>query len=308
MPYRGKRATVMGLGHFGGGAAAARWLAAQGAIVTVTDLADERVLAPALQSLAGVPINAFHLGGHREDDFRQADLVVVNPAVRPDNPWLAIARENGVRLTTEIDLFLDACPAATIGVTGSNGKSTTAAMIAAILQADGRRTWLGGNIGGSLLDHLDEIKPDDGVVIELSSFQLTYLRPETRAAAYWRGNELFTEPSRLARQHGRLCGGQADSAPAATAGRSGRAQHARSAAGLVGTPVRGRVLPLVADDEIARLRVPGWHNRMNAACAATAALGAGCSRDADRPRAAIVPRPAATHGVDRPDRGPHVLQ
>ena len=96
----------MGLGHFGGGAAAARWLAAQGAIVTVTDLADEKTLAAALQSLAGCRIAAFHLGGHREEDFRQADLVVVNPAVRPENPWLAIARENGVRLTTEIDLFL----------------------------------------------------------------------------------------------------------------------------------------------------------------------------------------------------------
>ncbi len=83
----------MGLGHFGGGAAAARWLAAQGAIVTVTDLADGETLAVALQSLAALPIAAFHLGGHREEDFRQADLVVVNPAVRPGNPWLAIARK-----------------------------------------------------------------------------------------------------------------------------------------------------------------------------------------------------------------------
>ena len=172
MQYRGQRATVMGLGHFGGGAAAARWLAGQGAIVTVTDLADEKTLAAGAGKSRRVPIAAFHLGGHREEDFRQADLVVVNPAVRPGNPWLAIARENGVRLTTEIDLFLEACPAASIGVTGSNGKSTTAAMIAAILQAGGRRTWLGGNIGGSLLDHLDEIGPDDGVVLELSSFQL----------------------------------------------------------------------------------------------------------------------------------------
>ena len=166
----------MGLGHFGGGAAAARWLAARGAIVTVTDLADEKVLAPALESLAGAPIAAFHLGGHREEDFRQADLVVVNPAVRPGNPWLAIARENGARLTTEIDLVpghphptLPAGPGS-IGVTGSNGKSTTAAMIAAILQAGGRRTWLGGNIGGSLLDHLDEIGPDDGVVLGTEQF------------------------------------------------------------------------------------------------------------------------------------------
>ena len=63
-----------------------------------------------------------------------------------------------------------------IGVTGANGKSTTAAMIAAILEADGRRAWLGGNLGGSLLDDLDRIGPDDWVVLELSSFQLLATR------------------------------------------------------------------------------------------------------------------------------------
>ena len=78
--------TVMGLGHFGGGVAAARWLARQGAVVTVTDLADAETLADSLAALEDVPIAAFHLGGHREEDFRDADLVVVNPAVRPGNP------------------------------------------------------------------------------------------------------------------------------------------------------------------------------------------------------------------------------
>ena len=270
----------MGLGHFGGGAAAARWLASQGAIVTVTDLADETTLAAALQSLAAVPIAAFHLSGHREEDFCRADLVVVNPAVRPKNAWLAIARENGVRLTTEIDLFLDACPAASIGVTGSNGKSTTAAMIAAILKAGGRRTWLGGNIGGSLLEHLDEIRPDDAVVIELSSFQLSYLRPETRVphigvVTSFSANHLdwhagmneyaAAKQTLLQRQR------PDDSAVLNT--------HDRRLASWDGT-VRGRLLPLVADGALSRLPVPGWHNRMNAACAATAALAARCSRDA----------------------------
>ena len=128
------------------------WLARQGAIVTVTDLADETTLADSLALLADVPIAAIHLGGHREEDFRDADLVVVNPAVRPDSPWLAIARSRGRRLSREIELFIENCPARIIGVTGSNGKSTTAAMIASILEAAGRRTFLGGNIGGSLLD------------------------------------------------------------------------------------------------------------------------------------------------------------
>ena len=135
--YRGRRTTIMGLGHFGGGAAAARWLARQGAIVTVSDVADETVLADALAELADAPIAAMHLGGHREEDFRDAELVVVNPAVRPDSPWLQFARRCRGRLVTEIELFMENCPARIIGVTGTNGKSTTAAMIASILEAGG---------------------------------------------------------------------------------------------------------------------------------------------------------------------------
>ena len=280
MHYRGQRATIMGLGHFGGGAAAARRLAAAGAIVTVTDLADERTLAAAIRSLAGAPIAAFHLGGHREEDFCRADLVVVNPAVRPDNRWLAIARESGVRLATEIDLFLEACPATTIGVTGSNGKSTTSAMIAAILQAGGRRTWLGGNIGCSLLDHLDEIGPDDGVVLELSSFQLWHLRPETRLPHI--GVITSFAPNHLD-WHASM-----DEYAAAKQILLQRQQPHDLAVLNTHDPrlaswnrlVRGRLLPLAADDLLPRLPLPGWHNRMNAACAAAAALGAGCSRDA----------------------------
>jgi UDP-N-acetylmuramoylalanine--D-glutamate ligase len=270
----------MGLGHFGGGAAAARWLAGHGAIVTATDLADENVLASALTILADSPIAAFHLGGHREEDFRQTDLVVVNPAVRPGNPWLAVARQNGVRLTTEIDLFLQVCPAASIGVTGSNGKSTTSAMIAAILQAGGRRTWLGGNIGVSLLDHLDEIGPDDGVVLELSSFQLQYLRPEARLPHVavitsfspnhldWHASmDEYAAAKQILLQRQR----PHDLAVLNT--------HDRRL-GAWDRLVRGRLLPLVADDELPPLQVPGWHNRLNAVCAATAALGAGCNRAA----------------------------
>ena len=107
MQCDGQRVTIMGLGHFGGGAGAARWLARRGAEVTVTDLADETVLADSLAALADAPIARFHLGGHWEADLREADLVVVNPAVRPDSPFLKVARASSVRLTSEIELFLD---------------------------------------------------------------------------------------------------------------------------------------------------------------------------------------------------------
>ena len=141
MNYRGRRATIMGLGHFGGGVAAARWLAGQGAVVTVSDVADENALADSLPLLADVPIAAIHLGGHRAEDFQRADLIVVNPAVRPDSPWLHVARQSGARLCTELELFIENCPARIIGVTGSNGKSTTAAMIASILSQSPLSLW-----------------------------------------------------------------------------------------------------------------------------------------------------------------------
>lgn len=100
----------MGLGHFGGGVAAARWLARQGAIVTVTDTADEATLADALAALADAPLAGVHLGGHRAEDFSSAELLVVNPAVRPGNPLVEIARRGGAAIDAEIGLFLKACP------------------------------------------------------------------------------------------------------------------------------------------------------------------------------------------------------
>ena len=177
----GRAATVMGLGTHGGGVAAARWLAQQGARVTISDQAQESALADALRSLNDVPIARWSLGGHRWEDFATADLVVVNPAVPPHSPWLKrLAAERTARLTSEIELFLERCPAVVVGVTGTVGKSTTASLLASALEAAGRHTWLGGNIGRSLLTDLPAIGPADVVVLELSSFQLHYLTDNAR--------------------------------------------------------------------------------------------------------------------------------
>jgi len=170
----GKRATGMGLGLLGGGVGVARFLARHGAVVTATDLKDEAALADSLKKLEGLPVT-LHLGGHVDADFTDADLLVVNPAVRPDSPFLAMARDAGVELETEINLFFKLCPALILGVTGSNGKSTATSLLHHLLQAGERRAWLGGNIGRSLLEELDAIAPDDLVVLELSSFQLERL-------------------------------------------------------------------------------------------------------------------------------------
>jgi UDP-N-acetylmuramoylalanine--D-glutamate ligase len=276
MDVRGRRATIMGLGHFGGGLGAAQWLARQGAIVTVTDLADERALADALPALAGVPIAAMHLGGHRDEDFRDAELVVVNPAVRPGNPFVEMARRSGVPITTEIELFLRACPAQIIGVTGSNGKSTTAAMIAAILRAEGRPTWLGGNIGESLLGKLDCIGAGDWVVLELSSFQLWYLNPDTPAPHV----AVLTNctPNHLD-WHGSFAEYMAAKQRILTS------QHCNDIAVL--NPMdsivsswdhlaRGRLANFYPEAGVPRLRLPGSHWRIDAALAASAARGLGC--------------------------------
>ncbi|MEZ6064330.1 MAG: UDP-N-acetylmuramoyl-L-alanine--D-glutamate ligase [Planctomycetaceae bacterium] len=181
MELTGRRVTVMGLGRFGGGIGAVRFLSSRGATITLTDIASREQLADSLARIADVPLEQLVLGEHREADFTDRDLVVASPAVRPDQHLLQVARSTGARVTTEIGLFWDHCPAPIIGVTGSVGKSTTAALIAHILKAAGQTVWLGGNIGGSLLTDLPSIRPDHHVVLELSSFQLLYLDAERRS-------------------------------------------------------------------------------------------------------------------------------
>lgn len=170
---RGKRVTVAGLGRFGGQIAAARWLVQQGARVLVTDQASPEKLADSIRQLEGHPIE-LRLGEHREEDFTNADLIVASPAIPPTNKYLQAARAAGVPITTEIRLFIERCPATILGVTGTKGKSTTTAMLGEILR---RRftTWVGGNIGHSLLPELEKIEKTHLVVLELSSFMLEHL-------------------------------------------------------------------------------------------------------------------------------------
>ncbi len=170
--FSGRRVTVMGLGRFGGGVGAVQFLLNHGARVTVTDAQGADALQESLQEIAVDALESLHLGGHDAQDFRAADLIVVNPAVRPNHPMLACARDAGIPLTSEMNLFWQLRRGPVIGVTGSNGKSTTAALIHAILTAADRTAYLGGNIGRSLLPIVEEIGPEDWSVLELSSFQL----------------------------------------------------------------------------------------------------------------------------------------
>jgi UDP-N-acetylmuramoylalanine--D-glutamate ligase len=194
MDLAGQRVTVMGLGRFGGGVGVARYLIKQGADVLVTDLHPRDELADSLAKLDGLPIE-YRLGEHNVSDFTTRDLVVANPAVKPDNRFLRATQAAGIPITSEIRLLVQALPnrLRTIGVTGTAGKSTVTAMIGHILRKSlpqppappgdqstdaTPRVWVGGNLGGSLLDHIDEIDNDDFVVLELSSFMLHSLRED----------------------------------------------------------------------------------------------------------------------------------
>jgi len=173
----GVRVTVMGLGLFGGGAGVTRFLVDKGAAVTVTDLRPPGELTESLERLEGLPID-FVLGEHREADFRYPDLVIANPAVPQESPFLEVARDHGVAVESEINLTLRFLPTPyVVGVTGSNGKTTTSHLIHHMVTACGRRSFLGGNTGGSLLVDLDRIGAEDVVVLELSSFQLETTGP-----------------------------------------------------------------------------------------------------------------------------------
>lgn len=170
---RGRRVLVMGLGLLGGGVASARYAVAQGAAeVVVTDLRSPEMLAPSVAKLDGLPIR-YVLGRHDEDDFRQADVVVRNPNVRRNSPYLAIAREAGKRVEMEIAWFFRACRGKIAGVTGTRGKSTTTLLLHHLLSEAGWAPLLGGNLGNiETLSLLNQITPDRWVVLELGNWML----------------------------------------------------------------------------------------------------------------------------------------
>ena len=173
---RGKRVTLVGLGTRQGGLGIARYLVAQGAHVTVTDMRGEEALAETISALHGLPIR-YVLGRHEERDFTPegADLVVRNPAVPRRAPLLQLARKHGVPIEMEMSLFFRACRAPIVGVTGTKGKTTVSTLAGALLREAIPETRVGGNMGVTALGQLDDLSPDAPIVLELSSWQLEAL-------------------------------------------------------------------------------------------------------------------------------------
>ena len=171
----GREVLLLGLGAFGGGAGCARALAKRGAKLTISDLRSEHELADSLATLQGIEFRAA-FGGHHEELFRRAEFVVVNPAVPESSAWLEFARTAGCVLTTEVNLALRLVPhVPCAAITGTHGKSSTAALLTHMLRLVPGRTVLGGNLGGSLLEQVEGLTAEDQLVVELSSFQLERL-------------------------------------------------------------------------------------------------------------------------------------
>lgn len=182
--FRGKQVLVMGLGKFGGGLDAAQFAYNAGANVTITDLADKDKLSKSLEKLSDYPQIRYRLGEHKAEDFAGADVVIVNPAVPPNNKYVRIAQDAGTLVTSQIELFFQLCKAPVVGITGANGKSTTTSLTHHILSAGSRKVWLGGNIGNQpMLSIVEQIEPDDIIVLEISSFQCEQLA-RIKAAPY----------------------------------------------------------------------------------------------------------------------------
>jgi UDP-N-acetylmuramoylalanine--D-glutamate ligase len=179
MAYEKQRITVVGLGREG--AALARFLTQQGAKVTVTDVKGEETLRDQMDELSGLPIH-YLLGGHPEESL-EADIIFVSPGVSQNIPILEEARRRGITISSETKLFFSLCQAPIIGITGSSGKTTTTSLVGEIMQAEGYRTFVGGNIGSPLTTIVQEIDPEDKVVMELSSFQLEVLDQSPHIAA-----------------------------------------------------------------------------------------------------------------------------
>ena len=118
----------------------------------------------------------FSFGENYLSKLNNFDIIFRSPSCRPDFPEIELEVMRGAILTSEIELVLELCPGTVIGITGSDGKTTTTSLIYEILKEQGLKSYLGGNIGISLFTQLSKMKPEDFIVLELSSFQLMTMK------------------------------------------------------------------------------------------------------------------------------------
>jgi len=255
-----RRALVVGLARSGHAAALA--LARHGVEVVAADRSCDA--DPGRLAEVGVEV---HLGSEEESVVEGVELVVKSPGVPAESPLVVAARARAIPIWSEVELgyrLLDGNPL--IGVTGTNGKTTTTELLAAILRAGGRSVEVAGNVGRALTDVAEQIEPGATVVCELSSFQLEDVHTLSCDVAVL----LNLEPDHLDR-HGTF-------------------DAYRDAKLRIFERARARIVPrglgldgieFAANDPLpAELLMPGSHNRENAAAATAAARAAGIGDEA----------------------------
>jgi UDP-N-acetylmuramoylalanine--D-glutamate ligase len=173
MEVQGKRALVVGLAR--SGRAAARILSRKGAVVTVTDMRPPSLFQEEIPELTRMKIG-LELGLHREQTFLRQDLIVVSPGVPWDMPQLESARQRQIPVVPEIELASWFLQGSLLGITGSNGKTTTTSLLGQMLVSSGFPTFVGGNIGVPLISAVEQAQSNSLLVTELSSFQLEAIR------------------------------------------------------------------------------------------------------------------------------------
>jgi len=173
--FKGKKITVMGLGLHGGGLGTVRFLHSQGAKLVVTDLKSKEELKPSLEKLKDLKGIEYILGQHRTEDFTNADMVVKSPPVPWTNKCIKMALEKNIPVEIDSSLFFKLCKNPIIGITGTKGKTTTSTLIFEILKTAGKNPVKVGIGQVSVLDKLNDLKKDNVVIFELSSWRLSAL-------------------------------------------------------------------------------------------------------------------------------------
>lgn len=192
MTWENRRVVIVGAARQG--TALARYLARKGARVVLNDRAPAEELVEARSALSDLELE-WALGGHPLSLLESTDLVCVSGGVPLDLPLIAVARDRGIPLSNDSQIFLETAPCPVVGITGSAGKTTTTALLGRMagFAAEGerrrngavrpRRVWVGGNIGNPLIAMVDDMAPADLAVMELSSFQLELMDRSPQVAA-----------------------------------------------------------------------------------------------------------------------------
>lgn len=304
--WQNLRALVIGAARQG--LALSRFLAGKGVRVILNDQRPPEQLQAEMQALQGLNI-LWRTGGHPLDLLDEADVVFVSGGVPLDIPLLVEAVRRGVPLSNDSQVFMEEVNCPVIGITGSAGKTTTTTLVGRMAQAavqPPQKAWVGGNIGNPLIEYLDEIQPQDVVVLELSSFQLELMTTSPHVGAV-----LNITPNHLDRHKtmeaytaakARMVDFQSQRDVAVlnredagswglrnrVKGRLVTFGFVRPAAGLSGTFLEegeicwqeeGRVMPIL---NVSEILLRGEHNRLNVLAACAVGLAAGFPAQAVR--------------------------